>query len=244
MTDKSSVLLSWKGDVLKGTLGGTLAFDAVTNETYDGSVTVTEYPVESGANVSDHIRRNPLRVTLECWVTDTPHTGDNLVTGLPRGALAPAVLTLPEPPPPSGLLALTALVGRALGFSQPSNVLKAQLLQFAAPFSAIVETLDVLNKLQSEGQLLDVITRDWFADSMVIESISKPRAVGDGSLGHFNLGLKSIRVVETRVTAAAIPAEPRAKSKVDAGKKDGSDSATAKKSSLLAKGAKYLGVIP
>jgi len=237
----SLFLITWKGTLTSP--GGSLAFDAIMSETYDESSTITDFPVESGANINDHIRSNPERVTCDAWVTDTPHTGDNNVNGgLPRGSIAGKVLETPSAPTQYGFTGLVALAKRALGLGAPP--VKAQLLQFATPFSAITETHQLLSKLREEGRPLELFARDWFADNMVIESISKPRAPEDGSMAHFAINFKRVRIVETRVTVAAVPAEPRGKGKVDAGKKDGSSSDAAKKSSLLAKGAKYLGVLP
>lgn len=237
----SLFLITWKGTLTSP--GGSLAFDAVLGDTYDESSTVTEFPVESGASVNDHIRSNPERITCDAWVTDTPHTGDNNVNGgLSRGAVTGKVLEVPAAPTQYGFTGLIALAKRALGLNAPP--VKAQLLQFPIPFSAITETHQLLTKLREEGRPLELFSRDWFADNMVIESVSKQRQVDDGSLGHFAIAFKRVRIVETRVTVAAVPAEPRGKGKVDAGKKDGSSAATAKKTSVLKQAGKYIGVLP
>jgi len=46
--------------------------DAVVKEAHEFDSEVTEYPVESGIEISDNIRIKPLRVTLECYVSNTP----------------------------------------------------------------------------------------------------------------------------------------------------------------------------
>jgi hypothetical protein len=51
---------------------GVLEFDAVPNESHVVSATVTEHPVEEGANMSDHAKPNLRVVTLEGVITNTP----------------------------------------------------------------------------------------------------------------------------------------------------------------------------
>lgn len=46
--------------------------DLALTEEHDFESEVTEYPVESGADVSDNIRNKPLEITLEGIVSDTP----------------------------------------------------------------------------------------------------------------------------------------------------------------------------
>lgn len=46
--------------------------DAALSESHDYESEVTDYPIERGANVIDHVRNRPLTVSLECVVSDTP----------------------------------------------------------------------------------------------------------------------------------------------------------------------------
>lgn len=231
MSAKSSVLWTWKATTKSP--GGVLSFDAVMSETYEESSTLTDFPVESGANITDHIRDQPKKISFEVLVTDTPHVADNRVNpdAGPRGALVSVPLDIPAAPTQRNFLGLARLALGALGLRGKKDS-SATLLKFTSEFSAISDTLEVLSKLRKEGRLIDVVSRDWFAEGMVIESISKPRRADDGMSSTFNVNLKQIRIVETRQTVAAVPAEPRAKGKVDAGKKDGTDASGKKKQSL------------
>jgi hypothetical protein len=47
-------------------------FDVVTGEEHNISSTVSEHPVEEGANITDHVRPNLTRVTLKGIASDTP----------------------------------------------------------------------------------------------------------------------------------------------------------------------------
>lgn len=54
------------------TILGNIAFDAVLSEIIDASSTVTSNPIETGAEVNDHIYANPKTYTLQAGVTNTP----------------------------------------------------------------------------------------------------------------------------------------------------------------------------
>ena len=54
------------------TLIGDLAIDCTVTETHTAAATVTEHPVESGANITDHIRPEPLQLSITGIVSDTP----------------------------------------------------------------------------------------------------------------------------------------------------------------------------
>jgi hypothetical protein len=50
-----------------------LAFDGTATDTYDVEATATEHPIETGADITDHVRPMPARITLDVIMTKTPH---------------------------------------------------------------------------------------------------------------------------------------------------------------------------
>ena len=54
------------------TLIGDLALDCTVTETHTATSTMTEHPVESGANITDHIRPDPVQLSITGIVSDTP----------------------------------------------------------------------------------------------------------------------------------------------------------------------------
>jgi hypothetical protein len=46
--------------------------DATLSETHEHPSKVTEFPVEKGIDIADNIRPEPIKITLECVVSDTP----------------------------------------------------------------------------------------------------------------------------------------------------------------------------
>jgi hypothetical protein len=61
-------VLRWDGDALSGLI----EFDAVTLEAPRYEVAITEYPVELGADLVDHIRVMPVPLRINGIVTNTP----------------------------------------------------------------------------------------------------------------------------------------------------------------------------
>ena len=54
------------------TLIGDVAIDCTVTETHTATATVTKHPVESGANITDHIRPEPVQLSVTGIVSDTP----------------------------------------------------------------------------------------------------------------------------------------------------------------------------
>lgn len=46
--------------------------DATVSQSHDRSFQVTSHPVEAGADVTDHVRALPVRLTLDCVVSNAP----------------------------------------------------------------------------------------------------------------------------------------------------------------------------
>ena len=59
------------GDKVKARVG-LVEFDASLSESHTMSATVTEHPVEEGADIADHFRRQPDGITISGIVSDTP----------------------------------------------------------------------------------------------------------------------------------------------------------------------------
>jgi len=51
---------------------GVLELDATIHESHEYTNTITEFPVEKGFNISDHIIRIPEKLTMEGFITNTP----------------------------------------------------------------------------------------------------------------------------------------------------------------------------
>jgi len=69
---------------------GGLVFDAVVSEGHSTELVVTDNPVETGVVVSDHAYMQPLRLTIEGVVTDTPLRDQNADPFAPDPYASPA----------------------------------------------------------------------------------------------------------------------------------------------------------
>lgn len=67
---------------------GVLTLDVTVEEEHHFDADVTEFPVEGGAVITDHVRLNPRRLTLTGFVTDTPLSSLGLSLGRSRSASA------------------------------------------------------------------------------------------------------------------------------------------------------------
>lgn len=79
------------------TLIGDLALDCTVTETHTATSTVTEHPVESGANITDHIRPDPVQLSITGIVSDTPLGSKQIQRAIEVGG-ASVQVTQQEPP--------------------------------------------------------------------------------------------------------------------------------------------------
>lgn len=68
-----------------GNLLGNIELDATLDENHSWSAEVTQNPVEEGAPVSDHIIEQADKLSLNCFVTDTPLVASDTVSGTVNG---------------------------------------------------------------------------------------------------------------------------------------------------------------
>lgn len=79
------------------TLIGDLALDCTVTETHTATSTVTEHPVESGAKITDHIRPDPVQLSITGIVSDTPIGSRQVQRSIEVGG-ASVQVTQQEPP--------------------------------------------------------------------------------------------------------------------------------------------------
>lgn len=57
---------------------GALVFDALVSESHEFSTAVTQFPVEQGAPITDHVRQEPAKLTIEAIITNHPIKAEKL----------------------------------------------------------------------------------------------------------------------------------------------------------------------
>ena len=223
--------------------GGTLVtieFDATPREQHTASATPTEHPVEKGPNVSDHVRPELDKLTVDVHVTNTPTRvpGSNLDGA--RGSVSPVTLnvdvlepttstksidvpTRPDIPkilPGVGLIAGSGLLDSTTTVKVQTHDTRltkasatANVLQFDSVFDRVRSIYDELLVLKDAGTLLTIDTTLRQYENMVLRNVSAPRRVEDGNAVTFTLDFQQIRFA----TAKRVPAP---KTKMAAQKKN------------------------
>lgn len=223
-------ILYWRDDDGRTTV---VRFDAVTGLNPEDVGTPTSHPVERGVNVSDHVRDEPDRLSIEGLVSSTPNLliDGSEVAGAPLDITIHArplagqqtiVLDIPSPPiqpdlaglVTAGLAALTnALTGppRAT-VSDPAEprvtTAQARAVQQTSPRDRIRDVYENLLDAKLKRRLVTVGTRDRDWSDMLITRVAAPRSNDTGAT-KFELDLERLRVADSETVEAPQPAEPR-----------------------------------
>lgn len=219
-------------------------FDVVESETPEDVLTVTDHPIEEGANVSDHARLEPASLTIEGFVSamlnplvDTDLTNESLEINVPR--LGPPgrkseALDIPEPPiqpSQSGLLqagigAIKSLfTGGPKFVHESTRARSSETVHFTAvqqrePRDRIRDVYELLLKAQARKLLVTVHESHREHFDMLITRVAKPKATEDGKAARFQVDLRQIFVADSETVAAPQPTEARGKTGVSMGSRN------------------------
>ncbi len=73
---------------VKPQVGELVDIDCCLEESHSFTNQITDHPVESGSNISDHSRPEPDRVTLRCFVSNTPLSEGQTKSAIRQGSLS------------------------------------------------------------------------------------------------------------------------------------------------------------
>lgn len=196
-------------------------FDAVTSQSHDSQVQIAEHPVETGSNIADHARTEPERVTLEAYVTNNPLSTDPGVEANQEN------LELDLPPKPFSGISTSALVG-AIGDALFSGAKTASGSVNDGQDRARA-VYELLKDARDKHRRIRCVTTLAEYDDMLIERLGVPRTIEDGEGISFQIDLKKIRIVTSKIVDAPEPAELRGQGTESKGSKAGKDEKEAKK---------------
>lgn len=54
---------------------GSISLDAVTTETHGAEVEITDFPIETGSSITDHVRRKPITLSMTIQLSDITDSG-------------------------------------------------------------------------------------------------------------------------------------------------------------------------
>ena len=175
--------LSWIDDANEAQ---SLYFDLAFSYGAEHSSEVTTHPVESGANIADHVRVKPMQIKLEVLVTNSPIA--DLPDGSRQGKFASTSLTYPT--------ALAASYG-------PKTI---NSYQFSGPNSDYVnDTYTKLWFLHDAHQLLTVTTPIKSYQNLVITAVKFTRdEANSGDAGRFSIEMEEIVIVTSDIVDSAV----------------------------------------
>lgn len=214
-----------------------ISIDATMEEAHESSALVTEHAVETGANVSDHIRAENDRLTLNFMISNTPIKVPGSHLDGVTGQIAPMDLffqTSPRRSEGNPKMVGSFVPGSFVGFgikTLPSKVSfdpqplvrgtieaeGATVLQFSGTFDRVRAVYEELLNLSRNGTLVQIVTGIRTYENMAIVSVSAPRDAAHGNAIVFSLNAVQVRLAETQTVAAPEPEETRGRRNVARG---------------------------
>lgn len=211
-----STVLTWEDDA--GAIVSCI-FDADLQETHEGTNIITEHPVEDGADISDNVRPQLRRFSVEGFVSDTPLLSNPDVVN--QTSFAGIELQIPEQPFKFGVSNLVNAGIGAIGDALfPPKPLKVNMLTFDDFKSRKRAAFDLLEDARINARELRVLTSLTEYDHMAIEQVLVTRSPDDGNGARFMVTVKEIEKVSSDVAVAPEPAELSGAQKKAAGSKN------------------------
>jgi hypothetical protein len=161
-----------------------LEIDCTQTEQHKRESKPTQFPVEDGGTVGDHIILGNFGLTIEGIISDSPLS---ITSALLTTAVSRFI------PPVSVIPSATALAAAQKLFSVISQ-----------SKSPSVKAYEQLLQLQSDKRGLDVITTLKRYSNMYIAGLSAPRAADTGQVLLFTLELQEIMIVSPQSVAVQI----------------------------------------
>lgn len=204
--------VSITGPSIPGIPGGAkvIEFDCSITEEHTSETIPTEFEVENGSVISDHVVLKPRHLKIQAMITDTPLSilASILTTGI--GAVAPSVGNLGSN---AGAVALAAsLAGSLLPSAKKSVVAFASLID-----------------LQMARLPVTVWTSLNLYKNMWIRKISIPRDANTGKAIIVNIEFQQLLLVQPQTVTASVLNPDVGSSEADAASKGAGDNALADK---------------
>jgi hypothetical protein len=160
-----------------------IQFDAVLSEEHSGGATVTEHPVEKGAAITDHVRPEQERVTIEALVTNTPTRLPATQNKGARDRTTPQVVQTTR---------------RIRGIPVPVAA-AASVLEFDAEMDRPVDVWAELRDVRDNARLIKIEGGIREYTDMIVDGLTVPRAAGNKrDVLKFSISAKKLRIVESR----------------------------------------------
>lgn len=215
---------------------GEMELDAVVSESPEHNATITDYPVELGANLADHMRVQPVRLRITGVVSNTP--ARDITTHMDGVVATNEGYEVPIKKP---LIPGSERIGlpRNIGFIplEYETKVKAAVRTYSGQIARVTACYKELIDLQRNAKTITIASDigDW--DSMLLESLSLERTAASARAPRFFLTFRELSTayLDQRDAIAlkkkANPATQRSRPTVNGGKQ----STTEVKESVLNK---------
>lgn len=215
--------------------GGVLVADMVQQATITDSSSLTQYAVEDGSIISDHVIRQPRTLSLTLVQTETPISAvvgfarvvqELLFDERPVGSQTQKVPVRQSEFRPGPLLALSqaaqsllfgssgppkelTLTGLDSSLPPEKKSLKVQVLSAGAPVARVNQFHDALLSLLVSATPVIVTFKGHAYVDMVLTSVTRTDEGGQAGRASFAVELQQISTVETKTVD--LPPVPKAK---------------------------------
>ncbi len=167
----------------------TIDIDCSINEGYEVAADVAEHAVETGSNITDHVRVKNQTFSVEAYISNTPIVTPSFGMGSATGDVATTELNI-------GARSVT--VG--------GRTLTANTFQFSQPFNRVNACDQELQKLVRTGQRVTVFTGTRVMPNCVITRYKWDRNVETGNDLALTLEFSQLRLASTKqVEAPKLP---------------------------------------
>lgn len=170
-----------------------LAFDAVEKIVHTRTSTPTKNPIEDGSLITDHIIINPLTVTFDIVITDTPLLGLAIASNI-FGAIATIAAKVRK----------VTNQARTLGSSKINSLLNkaAKTASSVADGSFIrsQDTFDLINELIDKKILITASIGFKKYENMCITNFTTPEEVGRENCLTATMTLEEVIIVQSSTT--------------------------------------------
>jgi Dit-like tail protein len=201
---------------------GDIWLDVSVREGHDIMADVTEHPVESGANIADHIRPQPATITIEGMVTNHPiqlpasHVEGARVNAAPIEIQGEMTLGTAGLIP--GADQVNAILGAVKIDLRSKRTFSATPLHFTKPFDRVTAVHKALLHIIEARQLVTVVTALTTYQNVALVSLHVERSAKTGrDCLEFQASGRVLRIVNSQTVALPAPVKVRALPKVSAG---------------------------
>lgn len=190
----------------------TVEFDVTLRETWTAEADVPTRPVESGADVADHVVPGAQRFSAVVVVTDTPIVAPATQMYGVVGTVEQQEIALGSLP----RMRRGASGSTPAEYERASTSARVSTLRWSERFSRVERVLEVLDTIRREALRCTVITTVREAGDLYITRVHAPRSATKSI--EITLDFVQVRVAESATVDVPEPEEPRARPQVDAGR--------------------------